>query len=290
MIRYVLAQTESQTRNTVISRAKMLQQLKEISEEERQKNIALSQLYDYIDSKLKEVYGYHLFGLEAKNNARLSSKKRKHSSEEPEENRFDLQSIKDVTSKGHSFVLVRSGSTSSLPQRYSQFLLDQTASLYQSKVIDDVYIGSEYTANYHATLDNGMGTDGQLALHGIIALTICIVILSKNNILETELVEYYEKFGIPCDGHEIPIINITVSELLNLLVRNNYLSRYSERSRDLAQEIVTYKVGKRTQVEFPRQSLLTMCQRFLGLPEDQLGPLRKTIEIFAADSYSSEPV
>lgn len=285
IVRFVLAQSESQSCNTVISRAKILQSIREISEEEKQKPCSFNSIYEFVDSKLNDIFGYHLFGLEARSQTKPGSKKRKHSGEvEHEVEEPQYSQINDVRSKGHTFVLIRNKTTA--PPRYSQFLLDYGASIYRSRIINEAYIGTDYRTDFQPTLENSFGADQQLALRGITAISVCLVVLSKNNILESELFEQYKKFGIPCDGHEIPIVQMTVTELLSFLVRHSYLSRIVEKATDSAQDITIYKIGRRAQIEFPKCSLIQLCQQFLGLPADQSQILQKTIEVLVGDAYT----
>ncbi|CDO93669.1 unnamed protein product [Kluyveromyces dobzhanskii CBS 2104] len=280
MLRYVLAQCESQTGNTVISRSKMTQKLKDINDEENTKPVPFSAIYSYIDSKLSEIYGYHLFGIPAKK----TDKKRPFSETQGDGPEDEEPSMGDAKFRGQYFVLLRRD-MGPVPRRYHQFILDHTSTAYEKRVHDMTYIGKEYSVSSSYTPDNEIGNDTELALKGITAITLCIVLLSKNNILETELSKQHEKFGISTDGHQIPIIDMTHRDLLCLLVRNNYLTKTVEKVNDVGQELAIYSIGKRTLVEFPKESLVKLCQETLQLEDNQLELIENTVNLLAGDAY-----
>lgn len=282
MVRFVLAQCESQTGNTVITRSKMLQKLKEIIDEEKVKSIPFSTVYGYVDDKLNEIFEYHLFGVLAKKTDKRSFSQTQDEGTPDEAN----NSVEDAKARGNHFILVRSG-MEAIPQRYHKFILDHASAIYRKTVHQVTYIGKEYSASSNPTLDNEIGNNTELALKGIIAITICIVIFSKNNILETELSDQHGKFGISTEGHDIPIIDMNHKDLLNLLVRNNYLTRTVEKAADLGQELAIYSIGKRTLVEFPKESLTKMCQEMLDLDDSQLELIENTVNVLAGDAYGA---
>lgn len=75
------------------------------------------------------------------------------------------------------------------------------------------------------------------------------------------------------------------TDLLNLLVKNNYLSKSQEKQADLQQEIVIYAIGRRTLIEFPKHSLINLCKEVLDLDDSQLDLLQNTVQVLAANAY-----
>lgn len=306
MIRFVLANNGSVTKTAVINRAKMLQTLNEIVNKEGVKPIPFNKVYEYMDSKLMETFGYHLYGVAA---GKKSGTKRPFSATQTETQMQTQAPVntqtqgeagngttsvvpsevagQDLKSRGQYFVLIRNYDTSQL-HRYNKFILDHASNMYHRKVSTDnlAYEGNDYSLNLDPTLDNDIGNgDALLALKGIITITICIVLLSKNSILESELLQHYEKFGIFNDGRDIPIIRMPCTDLLNLLVKNNYLSKSQEKQADLQQEIVIYTIGRRTLIEFPKHSLVNLCKEVLDLDDSQLDLLQNTVQVLAANAY-----
>ncbi|QLG70506.1 hypothetical protein HG535_0A04460 [Zygotorulaspora mrakii] len=128
--------------------------------------------------------------------------------------------------------------------------------------------------------------DQDLAFKGVLTVTLCTVLFSKNHILQQELLEHLSSFGIPTDGSKIPVINCTIDELLKTLDRREYLYRVQD-SADIQGETVFYRIGRRTQLEFDLDSLVLLVRSVMGLAEDQHSTLREDIARNIADSYKS---
>lgn len=311
VVRYILSFAESQS--TVISRSKLGGVIREACGKENTKNVKFDKVFTEVNSLLFDTYGYHLVGLHPKLNRETITKKQSQSrtqtqtqslSQANTQTQSQSQAIRqnqstyddqeplnniehgeypDLMNKAQNFILI--DGLPAPPAKFEQYLLDQSKKAYEDRIIDEQYVGNDISTLSKSEFQDGLSTDKGLAVQGLTFIILAVVLFSKNNLLHQELTHHLQKFGVPQDGHKIPIIDMTVEELIKLLDKQEYITKIEERSKDGTQETVFYKIGRRTQAEFDRAALLSMCQELLGLDHKQTQLIGKSIDLSINDAY-----
>lgn len=261
LARIVLSVAESQ--NTIIGRARLQKITKEICESEEYGTVKFSQVFEELNVILTGVYGFALEPLPARMGGTAHPQ---HESS---------------TARAQRYILLNKNEPNT---SLDDFMLAQSEYTYMQAIQDGEYVGDRLGLESTNTVCNKPGNDQDQALKGLLTIIICIILFSKNNILQQELFEHLLKFGVPIDGTPIPIINMSVLELLKTLDKLEYISGYQERP-DLELETVIYRIGRKTQAEFPLESLVLLIRRVMGITERQSPNLRQDIQKHIADAY-----
>ncbi|AET39762.1 Smc5-Smc6 complex subunit NSE3 Ecym_4745 [Eremothecium cymbalariae DBVPG len=281
MVRFVLSQAESQIRSTIISKTRFTNAIRDIAAAENISNIKYANVFDEVNVVLQDIYGFRLVGTPSRKNN--INKNVKIAEAEDEFNSSETNPIADLKFRGDRLMLIND---IPLPSKHAQSMIDQTSFLYRERIIDSQYAPGIESAQ---TLVSQLSTDQLLVLQGIMSIVICMVIFSKNNCLEQELFTNLSKFGIPTGGYPIPIINMKIQEVLNHMVKLEYIQRVTSTISDGAtpngQETIFYSIDRRTQIEFPQEALVAMCQKLLAVDETQLNSLCESIKLSIGDSY-----
>ncbi|AAS50246.1 AAL120Cp [Eremothecium gossypii ATCC 10895] len=279
VVRFVLSQCESQVRSTVLTKTRFTNAARDIAAAENITTTKYAKIFDEANAVLEEVYGFRLVGIPNKKSA--SNKASRTGDAEAADGDPGSTPITDLGFKGDRFILC---STIKAPPAYMQMVLDQSRQLYVKRLGSGQYEPGTETDH---TLTSQFDTDQILALQGIMAVVICIILFSKNNALEQELLTHLAKFGIPTDGYAVPIINMRIQDVLSYMVRLEYIQRTAPAASETgALDSIFYSVDRRTQVEFPQESLVEMCQRLLGLEQTAVQSLRESIALSIGDAYS----
>lgn len=263
LARVVLSVVESQ--NTIISRSRLQKMAKEIAEKEECGMVRFPAVLAEVNMILDDVYGYELRAL-------------------PPRVLNPAGNSQDVSlTRAMRYILL---SKNEPVAQLDDLVIAQSESNYVQTIQDGQYIGDRLGLPATNTVSNRLGLDQDQVMKGLTAVILCIVLFSKNNIIQQELLEHLQKFGVSTDGSPIPVINMPVLDLLRTLDRLEYLSSHQEHS-DLDLETVTYRVGRRTQAEFPLDSLVLLIRNVMGITEQQSPKLREDIEKNIADAYPS---
>lgn len=279
--RLILSNTEANS--TIITRAKLTNTIRDACQAENTGSVKFEQVFQELNVIFGDIYGFKLLGLQPKSN---KDKKPGKNSSSGNDHVAGAQAtgFVDLKSKAQSFILINA--LPSPPPRYGNFLLSQCTKPYSERIINEEYMGHDMSIASENTLDNKLSTDLLLVLQGLTSVVIAVVLFSSNNILQQELEQHLAKFGIPTDGLRIPIVDLTFEELIKLLDRKEYIVRIEERSKDGNQETVSYRIGRRTQIEFDKDSLLAMCQELMGLDPAQSSQIQESIELAVGDAYA----
>lgn len=278
--RFLLSQTEAT--NNVITRTKLQTVIKEVSKRENCPRYTFKQVYEVINLILMDIYGYVLHALPPKPNVQKTAKNTGNTTTPANGN----GSVKDETKAGHRadhFILLKN-----LPQapNFDEFKLLQNIRVYDEMIVNEEYIGDDMSLPSNNTLENKLSVDQDTVMQGLLAVTLTIVLFSKNNILQQELMTNLNSFGIPTDGTRIPILNWTIDEFLKSLEKSEYIVKLEEKS-DLDEESILYRIGRRTQAEFTVENLTSMVREITGLDHKQAPTLLNDIQLSIGDAYGT---
>ncbi|CAL9734556.1 non-structural maintenance of chromosome element 3 [Monosporozyma servazzii] len=267
-IRFLLSQAEAS--NTVITRSKLQSVIKDISRKENCSRFPFKEMYDVINMILMDIYGYYLHALPPRSTGQRNQTNPVTSTEENPSHRSD------------HFILLKK-----LPaaHNFDKFKSIQNSSVYGETIVNEEYVGDDMSLPSNSTLGNRLGVDQDMVMQGLLGVTLTIILFSKNNILHQELMNKLKSFGIPIDGTRIPILNLTIDEFLKVIERGEYIVKLAEKS-DLEEESIVYSVGRRTQAEFPLESLTGMVREITGLDSQQAPTLMEDIQLSIGDAYT----
>ncbi|RLV96170.1 hypothetical protein JA1_000278 [Spathaspora sp. JA1] len=106
----------------------------------------------------------------------------------------------------------------------------------------------------------------ELIKQGILLIILSSVILGENRISETSLLKDVKKFGMPTNLNDrnSNLNNMNIQELLNELIKREYLNRDIIKGRIESENIVEYKLGRRSLIEFSPQSCFEFIKVIFG--------------------------
>ncbi|GAV56148.1 hypothetical protein ZYGR_0BA00540 [Zygosaccharomyces rouxii] len=275
VVRFILSNCESQ--NTIIAKGRLQNVAKEYANQENCTRIPFSTLLSEVNSILEDIYGYNLVGLPPKagTNMVASQNVGNNTSNANINNKDDKSGT-----KASRFILLNTMKNIS---ELDEVLLDQSASLYKDVLRDENYVQENF--NSSSTVGNTLSTHQDLIFKGLLTVVICIIVFSKNNILQQELFQYLESYGVPTDGSKIPILNWNIDEFVKTLDKREYVVRMEQNS-DIEGNITSYRIGRRTQQEFDIDALVEMMRQVLGLDANQNPHLKEDIKKNIGDSYA----
>ena len=231
---------------------------------------------DSINAILWNVYGFQLQGLQSKNNMNIGNNSGNNN------NNTNKSMTEPMGHRAQKFILLNNVPYSKV---FEDFKLLRSARTYEELVVNGEYIGDDIGLESSNTLESKLSTDQDLVYKGVLSVILCIIFFSKNNILHQELIKFLEAFGIPSDGSKISILNITIEDLIKTFERREYIVKLEEKS-DTVGEVISYRIGRRTQAEFGLGSLEILVQEIMGLEKDQSKSLYDDIIKSIGDSYS----
>lgn len=266
LVRFVMSVTESQ--NTIISKGRLQKRIKEITEREQCGSVSLIKVLKKTDEMLNDIYGYTLQGLPLRGST--ASDRQVSTQEQP-------------GSRGQYYILLDNKKPISA---LDDFVFSQEVNNYVHAIQDGQYIGNKLDLEVSNTLASKLKCDSDIAVKGLLSVVLCVIFFSNNHAIQQELYEHLEKFGIPTDGSNIPIVDITILELLRLFEKQEYIARNVEHS-GAELEVEIYRIGRRTKAEFPAESLVHFVRVLMGIAEEQAPNLKQDIERNIADSYAA---
>ncbi|AMD19192.1 HBR291Cp [Eremothecium sinecaudum] len=280
--RFVLSQCESQHRSTIISKTRFTNAVRDMAATENVTNIKNAVVFDHVNSLLQDIYGFKLIGIRSKksNAAKHTNVEADHTtSAQPADQPTDLGF------KGDRFILIN---TIPFPPELSKYTINWSRDTFFSLPKE-----SSTTIAQEPTLQSTLSTSQQLTLQGIIAVTLCIVVLMKNNCLQQELLIALAKFGIPIDGTLIPVVNMRIQDVLSHMTRLEYLQRrlnvasstIADTPTFVSDDIIFYSLDSRAQTEFPPEALARLCQQLLALDDTAMPALQESIRLSVGDAY-----
>ncbi|QLL33434.1 hypothetical protein HG536_0E03450 [Torulaspora globosa] len=268
LVRFIMSVAESQ--NTTISRSRLQKRAKEISEKEECGSVSFNEVLKEVNRMLGDIYGYELKNLPPRS-VNLTGRQ--------------AATQDQSASKPQHYILLDNKRPMT---NLDDLIFSQQVNNYMQMIQDGQYIGGRLNYETTHTLNNKLGCDSDIALKGLLCIILCVVLFSKNHVLQQELCEHLESFGVATDGSNIPIVNLSFPELLRLFEKQEYLIKEVERSGpELDVEI--YRIGRRTQVEFPLESLVHLVMDLMSVTDEQAPGLRQDIERNIADSYATTP-
>ena len=287
LIRFVLAQCESQ--NTIITRDKLVQNFRELNKEENSKGVTFDKVFMKMNDILSDTFGYNIISIEPKRSNKSGKKQpNKPDNKNPDTdiNKTEDSKANKLGSRGTHFILVNA-----MPymKYFEQFKMDQSIMLYNETIDQEEYIGDDMDEASKNVLDNRFSSEQIQVQRGLTCLFISIILLSKNNILHQEMIMYLSRFGIPTDGTHIPIVGLSLEELIKILDKQEYIMKLEERSQGdnsgnpNGNAITMYRIGRRTKHEFGVDALIHMIEETMGIQAED--SLRKEIEKTVGDSY-----
>ncbi|CAR29766.1 hypothetical protein ZYGR_0AD04500 [Zygosaccharomyces rouxii] len=275
VVRFILSSCESQ--NTIIAKGRLQNVAKEYANQENCTRIPFNTLLYEVNSILEDIYGYNLVGLPPKMGPNMATSQNtgNNNSNTNGNNKED----KSAT-KASRFILLNT--MKSIPE-LDEARLDQSGSLYKSVLRDESYVQENF--NSSSTVGNTLSTHQDLVFKGLLTVVICIIVFSKNNILQQELFGYLESYGVPTDGSKIPILKWNIDDFVKTLDKREYVVRMEQNS-DVEGNITSYRIGRRTQQEFGIDALVEMMRQVLGLDVNQTPHLKEDIKKNIGDSYA----
>lgn len=239
VVRFIMSNLQGQ--NSIVSKVRLQNVIKECNRRENNRPTSFKVLFEQINAILDDVYGYQLCGIPPRN---LNKSK---------EYKLDY--------RADQFILLNK-----LPlcTRFNRFQLAFSDQLYDFTIIDEEYIVEDNVLSVDNVMNNNMSNERELCFKGVLTVILCIVLFSKNSILQEELFSFLEQFGIPTDGNKIPILDWTLVELLKVLERKEYIQSQVENTA-LDLETVLYSIGRRTQWEFNIQSLTQLVMQVMAV-------------------------
>lgn len=266
VVRFVLSACESQ--NTIIGKNRLQSLAKDVAHQENCSRIPFTQLLDQVNGILRDIYGYELVGLPPKHAMTGRSSSPKKVGEDK------------TGSKASRFILINS---MPLLTELEDLRLEQSSTLYKGFILNE----DRFQDNLNGinTIDNALETHQDLVFKGLLTLVISIILFSKNNILQLELFNHMKSYGIPTDGSRIPVLNWTIDEFIKSLDRKEYILKLEENS-EVEGDIISYRIGRRTQQEFGIDALIKMVRQVLGLDKGLISHLREDIKKSIGDSYT----
>lgn len=275
VVRFILSNCESQ--NTIIARGRLQNVAKEYANQENCTRIPFSTLLSEVNNILEDIYGYKLIGLPPKVGTNMGPSQNVGNSTS---NTSDNNKDDKTTTKASRFILLNV--MKSIPE-LDETLLDQSSSLYKSVLGDEN--GVQENLNSSDTVGSTLSTHHDLVFKGLLTVVICIIVFSRNNILQQELFQFLESYGVPTDGSKIPILNWNIDEFIKTLDRKEYVVKIEQNS-DVEGNITSYRIGRRTQWEFGIDALVEMMRQVLELDASQIPQLKEDIKKNIGDSYT----
>ncbi|CAI4057104.1 hypothetical protein SUVZ_02G4010 [Saccharomyces uvarum] len=279
VVRYILSRGESQ--NSIITRTKLQSVIHDAAQEENVTKLSFSKMFMDINTILDNIYGFQLTGLPSKNSINTGGNNNNNTATNSNNNANKVMD-EPLGHRSQRFILLNNAP---YLKEFDDFKLLQTIRTYEELIVNGEYVGDDIGLESSNTLESKLGTDQDLAYKGILTVILCIIFFSKNNILHQELIKVLESFGIPSDGSKIPILNSTIDDLIKALERREYIIKLEEKS-DTDGEVISYRIGRRTQAEFGLGSLEILVQEIMGLGEEQARSLHDDIVKSIGDSYS----
>ncbi|ODQ80734.1 hypothetical protein BABINDRAFT_166325 [Babjeviella inositovora NRRL Y-12698] len=138
----------------------------------------------------------------------------------------------------------------------------------------------------------GASTDGEVMTMGILMTMLVVVIGNNNMIIEREFYRHLLAFGLENVEQPIqrPYLNLSLSLLIRLFVKQEYLAAKVENSDSASDPLVEYSVGRRAQIEFGALEVLGFFKEvFHGQSdEDHMRMFIDTLKKIYKDFTTSE--
>ncbi|CCH60124.1 hypothetical protein TBLA_0C03200 [Henningerozyma blattae CBS 6284] len=286
-VRFILSSIESQ--NTIISRAKLVSILGDARKEQNCSRIPFSKSFEEINFILQDTYGMRLYGLpNKKSNNSTSTQNNKNNNDQKKNINLVENTINESNSIEHSkcnqFIVLDELSETSKTPKFQELLMTQTQDMYEESIINGEYVTEDMGIENDGTFETSLSNDKDVVFKGVLTIILSIVFYSKNTLLHNELLPLLERFGIPVDGTQIPILDCNIDDLLKTLERREYLAKTVENSSTEG-ELITYSIGRRTRAEFPADALIRLTQQVLDIEDTEASQLRDEISNSIGDAY-----
>ncbi|EDO14835.1 hypothetical protein Kpol_364p7 [Vanderwaltozyma polyspora DSM 70294] len=270
-VRFILSLVETQ--NSIINKIRLQKSISQFIKQEDTGKVRFDEVFREINKILWEIYGYELRGIPAKN--------------ENEDNQSGVSETQIASSSNSSkyqnFILLNK--LKSLDS-IEELRFEHGNDMYMDLIEDGSYRGDEIEGGTEYTISNSIGDEIEYVFKGIVLIVISCILFEKNSILDSELLNRLQGFGIPIDGTKIPILKYNVDELLKKMERRGYVSKIEEQSG--SSKILIYMIGKRTMMEFDVESLAKFIQKIFNIEDEQLTQeLEDNIKNSIGNAYKS---
>ncbi|CCK70997.1 Smc5-Smc6 complex subunit NSE3 KNAG_0F03350 [Huiozyma naganishii CBS 8797] len=266
VVRFLLSNAEAS--NGIVTKSRLQVVVRTVSEQlNNDRKIPMRVIIEHVNGILWDVYGFRLLGIPPRGESSTA------------------QPALADPSKADHFLLVNK-----LPWRkhFDEFKLSQVSSTYDKLIVDGEYVGGEMSLSDATAAGTKLGVDEDLVCKGLTAVALSIILFSRNNIVQRELLHHLSEFGIPIDGTRIPILEWSIDEFLRWLERREYVVRAQDKT-DLEGSSTLYRTGRRTQTEFPLPSLVQLVRETMALTPEQAATLEDDIRQSVADAYGPVP-
>ncbi|SCU87969.1 LADA_0E07360g1_1 [Lachancea dasiensis] len=259
VVRHLMSLSESQS--NVFSRTKLTTLVREAASKETSRKLRFAVVFAQINEILSTTFGYELVGVHTKTMAPGWTPDR-----------------------AQLFMLVSKMPTP--PPSFEALLLQEASQMYESRMVGDEYVGDDLGTISESGMHNAVSTDAHLVAQGLTLAVLTIVLLSKNNVHQEELKEAMVEFGVHSENFRLPVLDLTLDEFLKNLVKQEYLRCTEETAQDGVRLAVIYGIGRRTQVEFDKASLLGACTEIMELDPVRAAQLEPILELSIGDAYT----
>lgn len=274
---YVLSVAEQG--HTLISRGKLQKTVKLYATAENMTRCPLSDLIVIINEQLDTIYGYELIGIS--DLKQITSNVKYEHAQKPD---------KSVKSKDiNYFILVNNLKPLKILEN---FKMQQATEDYIKHIAEPSETGmdagsdEENILGINNTIKSQYDTRESLILKGVLSVVLCIILFQRNNVLEIDLYQQLQKFGIPENG-TVPILDLSMDDILRAFINQQYVKKLEQSSGGGENDgvVVTYHIGKRTRYEFNFDSLVNLIKNIMDLDASKDERLARDIKKALADSY-----
>ncbi|KAG7195909.1 uncharacterized protein KQ657_002294 [Scheffersomyces spartinae] len=108
-------------------------------------------------------------------------------------------------------------------------------------------------------------TNPELIKTGVFTLVICLLVVSENNLQESELLSKLQLFGISNNLNDRnQVLNMNYKELIIDMIRKQYLSKRANTVHGTTNTSETYTLGSRALMEIPSDKMLLLVKTIYG--------------------------
>ncbi|KAL3231187.1 Non-structural maintenance of chromosome element 3 [Nakaseomyces bracarensis] len=272
---YILSISEQNS--SVISRGKLQKAVKTFATAENLPRCPLADLLVVVNEQLDSVFGYELVGISDTKVNTISTK-------------LEIQTrpVKENAVKSKDINYFALLNKLKPMEVLETFKMQQATYEYMKHIVEPYETGDSDEGDgddmaINNTINSQFETQENLMMKGILSVVLCIILFSRNNVLETDLYAQLKKFGISENG-AVPNLDLILDDILKIFISQQYIEKV-EQSAETGGVLVTYHIGRRTRYEFDFDSLLNLIKHIMDLDASKDERLTRDIKRALADSY-----
>ena len=283
LVGFILSSTEQG--NSVLGRAKLQKAIKQYASNENVVRCPMSDVLLKVNQILDDTYGFELIGVSTN----------KTTSQADQSGRSTPIAIADSTKSIKSsdinyFVLRNKLKPITAVENFKIELAKEAYETFLSKELGE---NEDYNSDgeniipqsqINATLSSDYEIKDSLVLKGILSVMLCIILFSKNNLLERDLYEELKNFGIS-ENNPIPLLDMSIDSVLRIFVNQQYIDK-RDQNTETGNVITTYHIGRRTKYEFDFDSVVLLVKEIMDIDVTKEERLKRDVKRALADSYS----